>query len=236
MTHVYPKIDPEAAAAAAAGEPSDEALSPAELIVFSEMPTFQRMISAKAPSLAQRKRALEALKAARAGLAESEAKLTRGEALTDDEQHRYDTLEPEALEEKQQWLSKLMEKMIDDGQLTADEKEAVLSQLASKLEQLETQHASAEQEGKAKRAEKIASMIGELREKLAAARDIKPITRKPKFDAEIKQVQKRLKELEKLENSKVVLPLAEIQKLNAKPKLLEDLASMQAESKGWFAD
>jgi len=60
--------------------------------------------------------------------------------------------------------------------------------------------------------------------------------RKVKFEAEIKAAQKRLAELTKLENSKVVLPLAEVQKLQAKPKLLEDLAAMQAESKGWFAD
>ena len=56
------------------------------------------------------------------------------------------------------------------------------------------------------------------------------------LEAEIKAVMKRLAELTKLENSKVVLPLAEVQKLNAKPKLLEDLAAMQAESRGWFAD
>ena len=65
-------------------------------------------------------------------------------------------------------------------------------------------------------------------------RDAKPIVRKMKFEAEIKAVQKRLAELEKLENSKQVLPLSEAQKLNAKPKLLEDLAAMQAESRGWF--
>ena len=55
-----------------------------------------------------------------------------------------------------------------------------------------------------------------------------------KFEAEIKAVQKRLQELEKLENSKQVLPLSEAMKLNAKPKLLEDLAAMQTESRGWF--
>jgi hypothetical protein len=56
-----------------------------------------------------------------------------------------------------------------------------------------------------------------------------------KAEEEIKAAQKKLAELAKLENSKVVLPLAEVQKLNAKPKLVEDLAAMQAESRGWFA-
>ena len=40
----------------------------------------------------------------------------------------------------------------------------------------------------------------------------RPQVRKPKFEAEIKAARKKLAELEKLENSKVVLPLAEIQK------------------------
>jgi len=33
-----------------------------------------------------------------------------------------------------------------------------------------------------------------------------------------------------------VLPLEDVLKLNARPKLQEDLAAMLAESKGWFAD
>jgi hypothetical protein len=39
--HVYPRIDPEAAAAAAGGEPSEDALSPTQLLLFSEVKTFQ---------------------------------------------------------------------------------------------------------------------------------------------------------------------------------------------------
>ena len=45
VTHVYPRVDPEAAKAAA-GEPSEAALSPSELIIHAELQTFQRMIQA----------------------------------------------------------------------------------------------------------------------------------------------------------------------------------------------
>ena len=158
------------------------------------------------------------------------------QALTEDEQQQYDTLDAALLEEKVGWLTKQMELMIDQGQLTASERTQVTSQLASKVEQLEAQLASAEAEGKAKRAEKLQAMLVELRTRCTSVSELKPITRKPKFEAEIKAAQKRLAELEKLENSKVVLPLAEVQKLNAKPKLVEDLHAMQAESKGWFAE
>ena len=163
VTHVYPRIDPEAAAALDGGEASDDALSPAQLLLFSEMPTFQKMIASKTPSLAQRRRALAALKAAREGIAAAEAKLTRLEALTEDEQAQYDTLDAALLDEKVGWLTKAMEAMIDGGQLTASERTAVMAQLASKVEQLEAQIASATAEGKAKRAEKLQAMLADLR-------------------------------------------------------------------------
>ena len=236
VTHVYPKIDPEAAAAAESSDAGPDPLSPSELIVYAEMATFQKMISAKCPSLGQKRKALDVIKAARAGLAASEKKLETMVALTEDEQHRYDTLDASDLEAKQQWLSKQMDEMIDNGQLTAAEKETVLAQLASKIEQLEAQVASAEAEQKPKRAEKMQQLLTELRARCGVVREAKPVVRKVKFEQEIKAAQKRLDELLKLENSKVVLPLAEVQKLNAKPKLLEDLATMRAESKGWFAD
>jgi hypothetical protein len=104
------------------------------------------------------------------------------------------------------------------------------------VEQLEVQLASAEAEGKAKRAEKLQEMLASLRVRCAAARELKPVTRKQKFGAEIAAVKKKLAELAKLENSKVVLPLAEVQKLAAKPKLLDDLRAMEAEARGWFSE
>ena len=111
-----------------------------------------------------------------------------------------------------------------------------MAQLATKLEQLEGQLASAEAEGKTKRADKLRSVLDELRVRCAAASEVKPIKRAAKFDVEIKNAQKKLAELEKIEKTNGVLPLAEVQKLAAKPKLLEDLAAMQAESRGWFSE
>ena len=236
VTHVFPRIDPAAAEAAEASDAGPDPLSPKELIIHAEMATFQKMIQIKTPSLDQKRKALECLKAARAGLAASEEKLASMQPLTDEEQNRYDTLDAEGLEAKQAWLSKQLELMIDQAMLTAAEKETVLAQLGSKIELLETQLASAEAESKAKRVEKLQQLLTELRARSGIVREAKPAVRKVKFEAEIKAAQKRLAELTKLENSKVVLPLAEVQKLQAKPKLLEDLAAMQAESKGWFAD
>ncbi len=234
VIHVFPRIDPSAAAAASSGE-GEDALTPEQLITFSEMRTFQRMIAAKTPSFTQRKRALDVIKAARAELVASEEKLANMQPLSDGEQSRYDTLDATALEEKQAWLSKAMEEMVSSGQLTSAEVEMVAQQLDAKRETIETQLADADATGKAKKAEKLRALLEEVDARSAAVREIKPIRRRVKFEAEIAAVQKKLAELAKLEKSKVVLPLAEVQKLNAKPKLLDDLAAMQAESAGWFS-
>ena len=236
VTHVFPRIDPEAAAAADASDAGPDPLSPKELILYAEIATFQKMIAAKCASLGQKRRALDVLKAARGGLAASEEKLASLVTLTEEEQHRYDTLDAAVLEEKQQWLSKQIEAMIDQGQLTSGEKEVVLQQLALKTEQLEAQIASAEAEGKAKRVEKLQQLLTELRTRAGIVRDAKPVVRKVKFEQEIKAVQKRLADLDKLENSKAVLPLDDVKKLAARPKLLEDLKAMRDESVGWFAE
>ena len=235
-THVYPKIDQAAAAAQAeaASGPVADPLSPKELLLHAEQKTFGKMIDAKCPSLAQKRRALEVLKAARAEIAAIEAKMTRLEALTEEEQRQYDTLDATLLEEKQAWLSKQMEYMVDKGLLTAEERREVAEQLTSKLEQLDAQIAAAETDGKAKRAEKLCGMREQMQARAAAVNALKPMVRKMKYEQEIKAIEKRLAQLAKLESSKEALPLSEVQKLSAKPKLLDDLAAMQSESRGWF--
>jgi len=179
---------------------------------------------------------LEVLKVARQALTALEEKMAAVQPLTDAEQLQYDSLDAEGLEAKQAWLTAQMEAMVSEGQLTKNEQKVVLDQLASKLAALEEKLAQAEAAGKAKAVEKLTDARQELLKRSDAVRELKPIVRKPKFEAEIKAARKKLAELEKLENSKKVLPLEEIQKLNAKPKLLEDLKAMEAESAGWFAD
>jgi len=136
----------------------------------------------------------------------------------------------------QAWLTQQMENMVAEGQLTKNEQAAVLEQLTAKLAALEEKLAQAEASGKEKQAEKLREMRDELIKRSDAVRQLKPIVRRPKFEAEIKAARKKLAELEKLENSKKILPLEEVQKLNAKPKLLEDLKAMEIESAGWFPD
>lgn len=236
FVHVYPKLDTAAAAAASAPPPAAaDAMSPEALLLYSELATFQRMIAAKTPSFAQQRRALDCLKGYKAMWSGAEAKMTALQPLSEEEQQLYEELDAELLDQKLAALSQSMEAMIANGQLTKNEQPVVLAQLRAKLEALEVQIASAEEAGKAKRVEKLREMHAELQQRITAVKGAPPFVRKPKFELEMKAARKQLKELEKLENTKGVLPLAEVEKLNAKPKLLSDLAAMEAEAAGWFS-
>ena len=237
FVHVYPKVDPTAAASSTEGA-SVDAMSPSQLLLFSEPPVFQRMVAAKTPTFAQRRRVLDILKKAKTDYAAIEAKLAAMEALTEQEQQVYDELDVEALAEKQTWLTGQMDGMITSGQLTKAEQAMVLAQLNAKLEAVELQIATAESEGKEKRAAKLREGHAEVVARIESVNGAKPVVRRPKFEKEITVAKKQIAELEKLEarSKKEVLPLSEIEKLNKMPKLVADLAEMEKDSKGWLAD
>ena len=157
FVHVFPRVDPAAAAALAAGDgPSvPDAMSPTQLLLFSEPLVFQRMVAAKTPSFAQRRRVLDVLKAAKADYAAVETKLSAMEALDAREQQLIDELDTEALDAKLKWLAKELDGMVTAGQLNKEEKAMVLEQLHTKLEAVELQIATADSEAKEKRAAKL---------------------------------------------------------------------------------
>ena len=129
FVHVYPRLDPSAAEPEA--ESSGASMSHGELLLYAERLTFERMIAAKAPSLAQRRRALAELKDCAGKLEAIEKKLAAMEALDEAEQAMYDTADQEALVGKIGWLQAQMDAMVTKGQLTASEQKSVLEQAIS---------------------------------------------------------------------------------------------------------
>ena len=259
FVHVYPRLDP--AAAEPEAESSGASMSHGELLLYAERPTFERMIAAKAPSLAQRRRALAELKECAGKLEAIEKKLAAMEALDEAEQAMYDTADQEALAGKIGWLQAQMDAMVTKGQLTASEQKSVLEQAISapprrhpgcatlgaislharpaaqataKLEALELQLASAESEGKAKRAEKLSAARAELTSRIDLVRGSKPISRPARHSEEMQALRKRIAELDKLEKSSKILPLADVEKIAARPRLREELAALEADAAGWF--
>ena len=47
-------------------------------------------------------------------------------------------------------------------------------------------------------------------------------------------LRKRIAELDQLEKSSKILPLADVEKIAARPRLREELAALEADAAGWF--
>ncbi len=230
--HVFPRIEPPPHAS----NDDPAAMSPAELIVFADAAAYQLMLSRKTHSFSQRRRALELLRAARERLKAVEERMAALEPVSDADATFYESVDSDALARKIEFTSKVLEDMIAKTQLTAAEQRAVGAQLASKLEALAAQLDEAREAGKEKRIAKLEELVAEVTARRAAVKEAMPVVHKLKFGAEMSSARKRLAELEKLENHKGVLPLETVTKLNAKPKLIADLAAMEEESRGWFSD
>ena len=111
---------------------------------------------------------------------------------------------------------------------------ATSPQATAKLEALELQLASAESEGKAKRAEKLSAARAELTSRIELVRGSRPISRPARHAEEMQALRKRIAELDKLEKSSKILPLADVEKIAARPRLREELAALEADAAGWF--
>ena len=116
--------------------------------------------------------------------------------------------------------------MMEQGELTADEQRRMETKMQTKLLHEEAKQIGVS--GSSLAAEK-------LRVKLRAVREAKPIVWPVKLAAKIEAHETKLAALAELESQKLPLPLSEVQKLSAKPKLLEELAKMRQESRGWFS-
>jgi len=210
------------------------------------------------PTFAQRRCVLGVLKAEIASLKAMEAKLTSQSAATTgaatgatpdvpsgtlleegrQESEQYMELGSRCMQlascrlgEKATWLSGQMKRMIERGELTADEQRMVEAEFEEKLCRL-----ACDRQGGKQTSPGAARAAEELRAKLETVRQAKPHVWRVKFEDEIAEHERRLAALLELERPKVPLPLAEVQKLSAKPRLLKELAEMKAASRGWFAD
>jgi len=233
FVHVFPRVDPSAAAGSA--DADADAMSPTQLLIYAEQDTFEAMIRAKTVSFSQKKRALEVLRGCKSRVGELEQRLMAMELLDEDDQAWYDSIDADVLAQKQTWLQQQLEAMIDKGTLTSSERADVLEKLSTKLGQVEEKLAVTQAAGKTKQAAALLKARDEMQARVVHLRGIPCVTHRPKHEAEMKELRKKLAALEKLEKSKVVLPLEEVQKLNAKPKLVADLQTMEADAYGWFS-
>ena len=210
----------------AAARLSYDTVSPEVLIINATFLAFQKGMVAYCWTFTQRQHVLDFLKAELATLHKLEPNLTTFDAPSPEEQRDRTALVTGRLDEKHTWLSQEMERMMEQGELTADEQRRMETKMQTKLLHEEAKQIGVS--GSSLAAEK-------LRVKLRAVREAKPIVWPVKLAAKIEAHETKLAALAELESQKLPLPLSEVQKLSAKPKLLEELAKMRQESRGWFS-
>mmetsp|Transcript_9251 Transcript_9251/g.23643 ORF Transcript_9251/g.23643 Transcript_9251/m.23643 type:complete len:409 (+) Transcript_9251:240-1466(+) len=234
--HVFPHVTIKAAGGAGGGEGEEswEELSPAQWCTICSVEELQGVTtkSIKIATFAQRKNLLAAMKDAQKRYQACEEKMISMEALTDEEQQLYD--EAQALPEKVEWVTKLLEEMVEAGGLTAAEKSDMLEQLGTKVEALDQEIRKAKADGKDKKAEKLAEGREQVATRAAALAGKPPIVHKLRHEAELRKLWKQLDNLEKIENTRTALPLDEIKKLRDKPDVEARIAELSEEGKGWF--
>jgi len=214
--HVFPRVEIVSAEAHDEAEEWEE-LSPAKWCAMASVEELQDVVtkSPKVRSFAQRKAMLAALKAEQEKYEACERKMITMEALTDEEQKLYD--EAQALPEKIEWATKLLEEMIEEGQLTVREKSDMLENLGSKVEALDREIAKARGEDKPKRLAKLQEAREAAASKAAVLAGKEAITHPLRHEKELRSLWKKLAALEKIENARTPQPLDEIKKLRDKP-------------------
>mmetsp|Transcript_22861 Transcript_22861/g.63471 ORF Transcript_22861/g.63471 Transcript_22861/m.63471 type:complete len:410 (-) Transcript_22861:130-1359(-) len=233
--HVFPHVTIEAKGAGANGEEETwEELSPAQWCTICSLEELQGVVqkSSKVVLFSQRKNLLQELKKAQKLYEGCEQKMIAMEALTDEEQKLYD--EAQALAEKVAWLVSLLEDMVEEGKLTAQEKSSMLEQLGAKVETLDLEISKAKEEGKSKKVVKLQEARETAASKAASLATKVAITHTLRHDKELRSLWKKLAALEKIENSRTPQPLEEIKKLRDKPDIEARIAELCEEGRGWF--
>jgi hypothetical protein len=206
-------------------------------IAHATMNVFPRMVESRCPSWSQKKGCVTAITDLKSALEELDSKLMTGTPLTETEQNFYDSVSMNSLEEKLACVKDLMHKQVDDGNITADEKRVLLSQVSDRLRSLATDIAKADKQSQPKRAENLRQA-----EEKAAARKEKLLKIEPrpphrlKNEAEIAKLRTELVPLLEVENNAKgrLLTLKETQAVARKDEILEEIEQLEQASRGWF--
>ncbi|CAM9366535.1 unnamed protein product [Ectocarpus sp. 12 AP-2014] len=238
---VFPKIDlVEEEGENGAGQGRSRITNPSSpeyMAAVCTFDTFQEMVQEKVCSWNQKRRLLRHLGSFVARYKEAEQKLMKMEALSNDEQEIYDSIDPDGVEEKTVWLTSLVKAMVENGQLTAAEREQVLSQIQTKLENCSVeQEAATLKENEAKLA-RIHKQAEQLIKRRSMVNGHPPVSHKVKHQDELRGITAKLIKIEKLENTRGrLLTIDEVKQVGLKEELLERATVLENDSRGWFEE
>ncbi|KAL3941659.1 MAG: hypothetical protein SGBAC_004034 [Bacillariaceae sp.] len=240
---VFPRIQESNVEASADGSTSNQASTESlipkgsveDLIISTSNAVFENMTKSKCPSWSEKKACLATLSHLKAMLDELDQKLLTGTPLTEGEQEYYDSVSSDSIDEKQAIIKDLMHTQVEVGAITKREKEQLLSQVSERLEKISAELV----EAKAKKAEKLNGMKTKLEARKQMLSGITPKSlHKLKHEAEILKLQEDLKSLTETVDAAAgrLLSLKESKALARKEEVEEEIADLEAKSRGWFED
>ena len=219
--------------AASDASPSGLNTSSKEYIVSAcELSTFQEIVASKTQSWSQRKRLLKVIQDAKATFDALEQKLIQGSLLTPDEQALYDA-NSGCDQAKVTWLQAEIKAMVDNGNLTKDEKAQLVETLSGNVKSLEAEIAQCAGEGKDKRVEVLTAKRNTVQQRLQAVEAAPPIIHHLKHGNEIQRCVVELQPLYALEEKgrAMALTLADLRTLEAKGDLEQKISQLEAASR-----
>eukprot|EP00413_Alexandrium_margalefii_P044840 CAMPEP_0204595224 /NCGR_PEP_ID=MMETSP0661-20131031/52539_1 /ASSEMBLY_ACC=CAM_ASM_000606 /TAXON_ID=109239 /ORGANISM="Alexandrium margalefi, Strain AMGDE01CS-322" /LENGTH=419 /DNA_ID=CAMNT_0051605715 /DNA_START=85 /DNA_END=1344 /DNA_ORIENTATION=+ len=244
FVHVFPRICAPQAAGAGGGEGEEEEdedekpSSPEDILLRSSLKDLTRLVADYVTTYGQKKKLLDFIKGRISSLEQIEAKMTRLEKLTAEEQALFDDVGADELREKVKFLTGELQRMVDEGQLTSAEKAAFLEQLEGKLEAVDAEIKKAEAEGKAKKVQALTQQREAAQKTRAAVKDAGAIGLPPlRHGSELKKLYGKLAELNRMEKaSKGHYSMDELKRLGERPEIEEAVSVLETRSRGWFED
>jgi hypothetical protein len=209
--------------------------SPEYQVTSSDLNALKELLKTKTQSWRQRKKMLKVLQDGAEYFQSIEQKLITGAVLTPKEQAAYES-NSGADTEKLAWLQGEIKKMVDEGKLTASEKEELLASLEANLKTVNEEIAAANAEGKPKKAEKLEEKKQGIATRKATVQKIEPIQHRLKHSEDIIKLRMRLIPLQALEDKgrSMSLTLADLKTLEEKSDIEAAIAHAEGLSRGWF--
>lgn len=241
FVHVFPRISPPAqtGAGGAEGEEDEEEdvpQTPEDILLTCNMEYFKDLVARQLETYGQKKRLQHLLKARISKLEEIEAKMTRLQQLTAEEQTLFDGVGVEDIKEKSKVLSGELKGMVDAGRLTSAEKSGLLEQLDSQLAAVEAEINKAEADGKQKKAQALQQQVEAIRGTQTAVKGCSALSLPPlKHSQNIKKYYGKIAELNRIEKaSKGHYTVEELRRIGEKPEIEEAIEELQTRSRGWL--
>jgi len=209
-----------------------------QLIAMASKSTFERMMQSKCVSWSQKKECLLVIGDIKAALEDLDAKLMSGTPLTDSEQEFYDTCELSSLENKEAYLKSEMQKEVEEGKITSNEKKKLLNQVMEKMHVLEEEIADATKNKKPKKLEKLTMQKQKLNEREKTLERISPCAPHPlKHQPDIEKLRKEMQPLLKLEKETKgrLLSLKETTTLARKDEIDEEILYLEVSERNEYS-